>query len=77
MWVIFQESQIVFNHLDKNVVALVEDDAIFQYQRELAQSTSGTSYEIHDVSFLQLLVKSDIAGDFFARKYKIWTSSLT
>lgn len=73
MWVIFRDPRTVFNHLDKYVVAVVAEEDIREYQNELAQSTNGTTYELHDVSFLQPFVKSDTAGDFFARKYKTWT----
>jgi hypothetical protein len=72
MWVIFRDSQSVFNHLDRYVVTVVEDNAILDYQRYLVASTSGHPYEIHDVPFLQAFVKSDVAGDFFARKYNVW-----
>lgn len=75
MWVIFRDPRTLFNHLDKYVVAVVADEDISVYQRELAQSTNGTIYEVYDAFFLQPFVKSDTAGDFFARKYKTWTSS--
>jgi hypothetical protein len=75
MWVIFRDPQTVFNHLDKYVVAVVGDDDILEYQRELVASVNGDGYEIHDVPFLQVFVKSDVAGDFFVRKYNTWTSS--
>lgn len=73
MWVIFQDCQSVFDHLDKYVVAIVDDADILDYQRELVSSINGCSYEIHDVPFLQVFVKSDEIGNFFARKYSIWT----
>lgn len=75
MWVIFRDPRTLFNHLDKYVVAVVADDDIGAYQLELAHSTNGTLYEVHDVTFLQPFVKSDSAGDFFARKYKVWATS--
>lgn len=74
MWIVFREATTQFIHLDRYVVALVEDDDILEYQKDLAIKVNGKTYEVHDVSFLQQFVAAADGLDYFVRKYKVWTS---
>lgn len=76
MWVIFRDPKTVFNHLDKFVLEVVEDNAILDYQTQLSNTLGGRAHEFHrDVYFLQPFFTSKQDVDYFARKYKSWSTS--
>jgi hypothetical protein len=70
MWVIFRDPKNSFNHLDKFVLEIVEDNDILGYQAQLLQTEGGTAHVIHpDVFFLQPLLSSSKDVEYFARRY--------
>ena len=70
MWVVFCESASIFQFVDKNVVALVNDADILVYQKTLG----GFQYEINlDVQFLQIFARTD-TDVFYVRKYEVFTT---
>lgn len=75
MWVIFRDPNTLFNHLDKYVYEIVEDDDILAYQRELHAKVGGQIHELNQtVFFLQQCVSSHNEVEYFARRYKTWRS---
>jgi hypothetical protein len=77
MWIIFRDSRTPFNHIDRFVVDMVEDDDIVEYQVQLA-AIGGRVHEVrNDVYFLQSFFSPEKGGDYFARKYKTWRNAAT
>jgi hypothetical protein len=75
MWVIFRDPMTVFNHPDKYVFEMVEDEHILAYQTQMVNVIGGHAHEIMtDVYFLQPLFTSKDDVEYFARKYKVWRS---
>lgn len=75
MWVIFRDPKTVFNHLDKFVLEVVEDEEIQVYQKQLVETLGGRAHEFHqDVYFLQQFFTSKQDVSYFARKYKSWSA---
>ena len=73
MWIVFRDPLTAFNHVDKFVVDLVEDNEILTYQ---AQMGAGRAYDImFDVYFLQQFFSSKDDVEYFVRRYKTWPPS--
>ena len=73
MWVIFRDPNIVFDHLDKFVYEVVNDEDILAYQAHLCAKVGGAKQALHtEVYFLQPFVNSDDTH-YFARRYNTWT----
>lgn len=78
MWVIFRDPKTVFNHLDKFVLEVVEDEEILAYQAQLTETLGGRTHEFHrDVYFLQPFFTSKQDVDYFVRKYKPWKTTVS
>jgi hypothetical protein len=76
MWVIFRDPKTVFNYLDKNVLELVADEDILTYQKQLNDVVGGRSHEINlTVYFVQPFFSSKDDVEYFARKYKPWSTT--
>lgn len=74
MWIVFRDPKTIFNHLDKFVLELIEDEHIHVYQTKMSQTIGGRAHDfMDDVYFLQpfFTSKDDVA--YFARRYTIWT----
>jgi hypothetical protein len=66
MWVIFHERRTMFTHIDKNIFALVEDNDILEFQRNLAKATGQIDHAIlEDSKFLQNFV----GHEYFAKRF--------
>lgn len=66
MWVIFYEGKSMFEHIDKNVFALVEDKDILAFQTNLSIATGETSHSfLEDSTFLQNFV----GNTYFAKRF--------
>lgn len=75
MWVIFRDPNTMFNHLDKFVYEIVNDEDILKYQVALHEKVGGKVHEINQtVFFLQQFISSHNDVEYFARKYKVWRS---
>ena len=75
MWVIFCDPNTLFNHLDKYVYEIVNDEDILKYQLALHEKVGGQIHDINqEVLFLQQFVSSHNDVEFSARKYKTWQS---
>jgi hypothetical protein len=73
MWIIFREPRTPFNHIDRFVADMVEDEDIIAYQKQLAATVGGRIHEVRDdVYFLQSFFSPEKGGDYFARRYKTW-----
>ena len=73
MWVIFRDPKTPFNHLDKFVVELVEDNDILTYQTVLHKTVGGRTYPLNtDVWFSQQFVTSVNDVEYVARRYPCW-----
>ena len=73
MWVIFRDPHTVFNHLDKNVVQMVEDKDIGAYQATLQSTQGGCSFDVYpDVYFLQRFVTTTTGTEYYACRYRVW-----
>lgn len=73
MWVIFRDPKNVFNHIDKNVVDMVEDKNIQAYQTMLDTTQGGQRFEIYlDVYFLQPFFTTTEGVHYSVRKYAPW-----
>ena len=74
MWIIFRDPNTVFNHIDKFVSEIVEDDDIEAYQAKLLSAVGGVLFEFHpEGRFAQKFVRSKDDVEYFARKYKVWS----
>lgn len=73
MWVIFRDPKTAFNHPDKYVFEMVEDEDILKYQKGMSEILGGQAYDFHqDVYFLQPFFTSKDDVEYFVRKYKPW-----
>ena len=78
MWVIFRDPKTVFNHLDKFVLEVVEDEEILAYQASLMDTLGGRAHEFHsNVYFLQPFFTSKQDVDYFVKKYKPWKPTIS
>jgi hypothetical protein len=76
MWVIFRDPNNVFNHLDKFVYQIVNDEDILAYQRALYERSGGRMHELNQtVFFMQQLLTSEDDVEYFARRYNTWPRS--
>ncbi len=76
MWIVFRDPLTIFNHLDKYVFELIEDDDILAFQETLQATVGGRKREIHqDVYFLQPFFTSKDDVEYFARRYNRWQST--
>ena len=76
MWVIFRDPKTVFNYLDKHVLELVADEDILTYQKQLNDVVGGRCHEINlTVYFVQPFFNSKDDVEYFARKYKPWSTT--
>lgn len=65
-----------FNHLDKYVFELIDDDDILAFQDALFKTVGGRKNEFHtDVYFLQPFLTSSADTHYFARKYNRWQTT--
>ncbi len=77
MWVIFRDPKTIFNHPDKYVFEMVEDEDILTYQKGMSDVIGGRCHEfMQDVYFLQPFFTSKEEVDYFVRKYKPWRSKI-
>jgi hypothetical protein len=75
MWVIFRDPNTAFNHLDKYVYQVVNDEDILAYQIALHERSGGRIHEINqDVFFLQQFLTTHNDVEYFARRYNTWRS---
>ena len=66
----------IFNHLDKFVLEVVEDNDILAYQAKLTETVGGEPHQFQqDVYFIQPFFTSKSDVNVFVRKYKTWQSS--
>lgn len=66
MWVIFQERKSIFTHTDKNVLGVVDDKDIVEFQKKLAQQVNQIPHTLlQDAKFLQPFV----GNHYYARHY--------
>jgi hypothetical protein len=76
MWIVFRDPQTPFLHLDKYVVALVEDKDIRAYQADLCRRIGGRVYEFDsDVLYLQQFVTGQDETEYYARRVVPWVLS--
>jgi hypothetical protein len=78
MWVILHDPRTIFNHLEKNIVALVEEKDIVAYQEALC-GTVGSKHVLdrespHCQPFVSF--QKDFQ-DYYARKYVPWDPTTT
>jgi hypothetical protein len=70
MWVIFRDPNTLFNHIDKYVYQIVNDEDILAYQIVLHEKVGGQIHDINQsVFFLQPFISSHNDVEYFARKY--------
>lgn len=76
MWVLFRDPKTAFNHIDKYVFDVVEDEDILTYQAQMVATIGGRGHDIHlDVYFVQPFLTSDQHVNYFARRYKTWVAA--
>ena len=76
MWIVFRDPQTPFLHLDKYVVALVEDKDIRAYQSDLLRRIGGRAYEFElEVLYLQQFVTGQDETEYYARRVVPWVLS--
>lgn len=72
----FRDPQTPFLHLDKYVVALVEDTDIRAYQSDLVGRIGGRIYEIDtEVLYLQPFVTGQDETEYYARRVMTWATT--
>ena len=75
MWVIFRDPNTAFNHLDKFVYQIVEEEEILAYQRALHERSGGRMHELNQsVFFIQQFLTTQDDVEYFARRYNTWRS---
>ncbi len=66
MWVIYRDPKTPYVHVDKNVLCLVEDQHIHEYQQALAAAVHQSIQPfVEDVLYLQ----SFVGLSYYARRY--------
>lgn len=70
MWVIFRDPKDHYTYLDKNVLGVVDDKDIVEFQKKLAQQVKQTAHMlVVEASYLQPF----IGNHYYARHYEPMT----
>lgn len=72
MWIVYCDPNTSWNHMDKYVVNIVDDNNLDSYQQILA-GEGGTSYEIlRNARYLQQFVISN-NNIYYIKQYEFWS----